>query len=143
MFFVELTIEKMKDHVRQMPGKSSCGDKCLYRTDDGNRCLLGRFIPDELYDVSWESRYCLNVGSSLVKAIEVGLKREGLMPPNGSLTLEDLSILRSLQKCHDNAVRDVDGSWVDPSVYPDKWRATVIQRLNVVQNFYAYTKEHS
>lgn len=134
MFFLEKTIDRMIEHVKQMPGQSGCDGWCLYRTGDGNRCLLGLFIPDEMYDETWDEIGYLEVGSPLVKALETGLKREGLMPAGESLTLKDIRVLRALQMCHDKPVRDVYG-WaeVDPEGALDMWRYTVIQRLDGVQ----------
>lgn len=41
---------KMLDH------KSTNGFVCVYRAPDGNRCAMGVFIPDDLYDSKMECK---------------------------------------------------------------------------------------
>jgi hypothetical protein len=65
------------------------GEKCLYRTEDGNRCLIGAMIPDELYQVEFEGKPI----EDLPKSVRTACFGE-LIP---------LSFLVELQACHDFA----------------------------------------
>ena len=58
---------------------------CMYRAPNGNKCFTGIFIPDDKYQINFESL-----------TIEE-LKIANVLEP----ILEDLSNLRELQKIHD------------------------------------------
>lgn len=47
-------IRKENIGKRSVVGKDSWNTECMYRTDDGNKCLVGCFIPDDKYDPDME-----------------------------------------------------------------------------------------
>lgn len=65
------------------------GGSCSYRADDGSRCAVGAFIPDELYDQKFERR---RVASGELNDV---IETLGLLPFVGLLSL--------LQDLHDHA----------------------------------------
>lgn len=69
-------------------------DECYYRASDGNCCLVGCFIPDELYDSKIE-------GNDAIHAIKY-LELENHMPLSNRL-------MNRLQELHDGStLEDLD-----------------------------------
>ena len=64
--------------------------RCLYKTDDGKKCVIGLLIPDEKYDEDFEGRSII------------------ALMTNGLLTYQDIPIgisepsLLALQSAHDD-----------------------------------------
>ena len=91
-----------------MGGEESDSAQCAYRGADGNKCIVGAFIPDELYDESLE-------GDALdpqqhdpyhnTRVTEVLAKAFG----QDSLSIEQYGLLANLQSTHD---RNAD-AWRD------------------------------
>ena len=65
---------------------------CMYRTDDGNCCLVGAFIPDSLYDEEMEDKSAT--------AIIEQFNLDGYMPMNASA-------MEILQNFHDIDLTEV------------------------------------
>lgn len=68
-------------------------DTCRYRTEEGNRCVIGLQIPDEKYDPSMEGYG--PVADVIRDAI------------GGADTAEDGSFLEELQGCHDQSALSI------------------------------------
>ena len=66
--------------------------QCAYRGDDGNKCIVGAFIPDSLYDGSLEGDSLDSSRVTDVLALAFGQKK---------LTDDQYMLLGSLQKVHD------------------------------------------
>lgn len=65
-------------------------DTCVYQTEDGNRCAIGCFIPD--------NHISLRTFGSLEKLLKEYPELQNFMPFN------DLGALKKFQNCHDIAV---------------------------------------
>jgi hypothetical protein len=87
------TKDKMIKHIeKNFKGKSFINnDDCLYRTEDGRKCAVGLFIPDDKYRESMENIWVPNV------VRDYGL--EEFMP------LNNLG-LSALQRVHDESAKD-------------------------------------
>lgn len=64
-------------------------DKCMYRTGDGRKCAIGRYIPDDKYTTLIEGK---NVISKLVY---------NLIPQN--ISMLGIDFLLSIQSLHDES----------------------------------------
>ena len=74
--------------------------KCAYRGDDGNKCIVGAFIPDSLYDGSLEGDSLDSSRVTDVLALAFGQKK---------LTDDQYMLLGNLQSVHDRNADD----WLD------------------------------
>ena len=58
MYINGFTRESVMKQIRARnlgyPAYNSVGDQCMYRAHDGNQCLVGCFIPDNLYEQEFE-----------------------------------------------------------------------------------------
>lgn len=76
--------------------------KCFYRAPNGERCLIGAFIPDEQYDSRFENKPIQNLFSSRSTLfVEIGLMPEFLFNNNEKEVDERKKFLVALQHCHD------------------------------------------
>ena len=85
--------------------------KCAYRGEDGNKCIVGAFIPDSLYDDSLEgdsldpmgeyssSGYFSFYNTRVTDVLALAFKQE-------RLTDDQYILLGSLQKLHDRNAED-------------------------------------
>jgi hypothetical protein len=53
-FTRESVMKQIKARNLGYPSYSEDGDQCLYRASDGNQCLVGCFMPDDLYEGRFE-----------------------------------------------------------------------------------------
>lgn len=81
----ESTMKQIK--ARNLGYKAGEGDDCLYRSGDGNCCLVGCFIPDE--------KYCDSIESHDARHAIIHLKLEKHMPLSNDL-------MDRLQMLHDD-----------------------------------------
>lgn len=88
-------------------GYSSIERKCQYRGDNGTKCAVGMFIPDELYNPQMDDG--LNVSTLMLNFPGI----ESIMPLN-------LRGLIDIQNIHDKSNRDnclnTMLSWVEDNV---------------------------
>lgn len=76
-------------------GEKSSAEKgnCMYRNEDGNKCLVGRLIKDEYYMEDMESGAC--AGAEIIQdALEQSLSIE--------ISRTERKLLQALQTAHDN-----------------------------------------
>jgi hypothetical protein len=71
--------------------------QCAYRGDDGNKCIVGAFIPDSLYDGSLEGGSLDESRVQDVLALAFGQKK---------LTDDQYMLLGNLQSVHDRNADD-------------------------------------
>lgn len=101
------TKEKMKEAIRAgnngtRSAKSDDPDSCLYRGDNGNKCAIGCFMPDDFYNRSLEGFAASHfVATSWVP-------------------IADIVALSALQICHDKIYHDDPRpacyAWIDENV---------------------------
>ena len=53
-FTRESVMKQIRANNLGYPAYNSVGDQCMYRAHDGNQCLVGCFIPDDLYEQEFE-----------------------------------------------------------------------------------------
>jgi hypothetical protein len=82
--------------------------KCAYRGDDGNKCIVGAFIPDSLYKGSLEGGSLDESRVQDVLALAFGQKK---------LTDDQYMLLGSLQKVHDMHANDWRDGFASVSWY--------------------------
>lgn len=124
-------------HVDNMPGKSECEGECLYRSPDGNRCLIGFLIPDSHYKESFEGKSPMlekvamdATDDELRDALDAGLRELGLLQPHQKLDDIDIIFLSGLQSLHDSSyaptlVEGPDGAEINLRV----WRLMLVSQL--------------
>ena len=87
------------------------GNQCAYRGTNGNKCVVGAFIPDELYDENLEgdalemehdADYTLEFGYNDSRITEILAKAFG----QKTLTNEQYILLANLQRTHDRNAED-------------------------------------
>ncbi len=86
------TKQKVMEQFKQMNNgtKAMRNSDCAYRTDEGNACAVGAFIPEELYNVRWDNDPIL--ADSLIKEVP---ELDKFMPLNKTG-------MRRMQKYHDH-----------------------------------------
>ena len=61
MYINGFTRESVMKQIRAKnlgyPAYNEGGEQCMYRAPDGNQCLVGCFIPDNLYEVDFEGTF--------------------------------------------------------------------------------------
>lgn len=56
------TKTRIIDHIKtNFKGQAKNGTICQYKTEDGKKCAVGLFIPDEVYHIDMESRAVINL----------------------------------------------------------------------------------
>jgi len=91
------TQQEVLDAAKQyfLQGKGRCGVqvpsgfRCFYKREDGYTCPIGAFIPDEIYDSSFESKNSVQ----LMRILPDGEFKKWVM--------KNSLILMQLQKMHD------------------------------------------
>ena len=87
------------------------GNQCAYRGTNGNKCVVGAFIPDELYDenlegdaleIEHDTNYTLEFGYNDNRVTEILAKAFG----QKTLTNEQYILLANLQRTHDRNAED-------------------------------------
>lgn len=86
---------QVAEHLLKQGKKAMYGGSCQYRTDDGCKCAVGIFIPDDKYDYYLEGAI----------AFSPRVLRAAHIP------IEDGTFYRELQKIHDRN---------DPHTWPKK-----------------------
>ena len=89
--FLEDTVKYYSEDISRRAVKNS---SCRYRTNDGRKCAIGRFIPDDLYNEKIEE-HCIDEIFKY-KCIPDELKELGV------------NFLRNIQHLH-----DFDSNWDD------------------------------
>jgi hypothetical protein len=93
-------LDKVVEHFTEQgcPSVNEDNDdvSCLYRTENGHKCAVGIFIPDELYNPDMEG---LNSGTLIGKF-------PGVLEAGGVDTEQDQDFMRVLQTAHDSAADD-------------------------------------
>lgn len=51
----ESVMKQIRANNLGYPAYNKTQDQCMYRAHDGNQCLVGCFIPDDLYEEEFES----------------------------------------------------------------------------------------
>lgn len=109
------TKERMKEQIRLKNNgtkaliKSEESEKCVYRTEDGNACAVGCFIPDEDYRPEMDRRTMLP--TCLEKEFPELMKKLPLEP----LALEQMQSIHDRgSKVGDVRIRLCD--WIDKNV---------------------------
>lgn len=74
---IEQIKNEMLDHVSANPNVSN-RMVCAYRADDGNKCAIGVFIPNEVYNSSMEGRTPLSPEFWHVLAMYMPLNAHGM-----------------------------------------------------------------
>ena len=94
-----------------MGNEESDDTQCAYRGADGNKCVVGAFIPDELYDenlegdaleIEHDTNYTLEFGYNDNRVTEILAKAFG----QKTLTNEQYILLANLQSAHDRNAMD-------------------------------------
>ncbi len=105
--------QRVRQHLIEQETRSENAHECLYRGPNGMKCAVGCLIDDEHYTADLE-------GLSVVRADKVTYAIAQSI--GRSLTIEDVTLLNSLQRFHDNAKPE---TWHDrlPETY-DEWKNT-------------------
>tara|TARA_R110001599_G_C12039872_1_gene641022 strand:+ start:98 stop:553 length:456 start_codon:yes stop_codon:yes gene_type:complete len=91
--------------------ESTVGQQCAYRGAFGNKCVVGAFIPDELYnerlegdalEIEHDTNYTLEFGYNDNRVTEILAKAFG----QKTLTNEQYILLANLQRTHDRNAMD-------------------------------------
>lgn len=56
-FTRESVMRQIKSRNMGYPSYDENGEQCMYRAHDGNQCLVGCFIPDNLYEEDFEGEH--------------------------------------------------------------------------------------
>jgi len=56
-FTRESVMRQIRDRNLGYPAYNYSGEQCMYRANDGNQCLVGCFIPDNLYEEEFEGLF--------------------------------------------------------------------------------------
>lgn len=80
--------------------KEDEGDQCMYRASNGEKCLIGSFIPDEDYQPRMEL-----IVEDCVSNYRQHFEKWGLITAldGGFYNDNELEFLSNLQRCHDSA----------------------------------------
>ncbi len=95
--------DTVAEHLLIQSEKSILGGSCAYRGEDGRRCAIGVFIPDEYYDESMEgiTLGCIPDNVDELAGDEVrfcqALRNNGIDVYND----KTIELLRMLQRVHD------------------------------------------
>lgn len=81
-------------HAESMNERSIVGDTCVYRGDNGSKCLVGALIEDQDYDPRMDCDGSEGEGSSVSS-----LEKRGLLP---EYLLEYVDLLTGCQVTHDD-----------------------------------------
>lgn len=117
------TKEKMKEqiHKKNNGKKALKGELCRYRTNDGNACAAGCFIPDELYISDFEMNGFTALAGTSHKALTPS--REILDQFAKIKFPLEVAGMNAMQLQHDKTedetekdMRDILCAWIDENV---------------------------
>lgn len=106
----------MYRHAQTMPRLAEENGRCMYRTKDGNRCLVGVLIPDDLYEQSMDEG-----GEGEIQHI-----LHSYIFAQEHLSDITLSLLIDAQKAHDD----------EAHLFNEDWRELLLKRLQGIADKY-------
>ena len=114
---------RVVEHAKTMNGPSYIIDghyfpTCAYRGCDGNKCLIGAVLPDNLYCPAMESNVIENLLSEYPEVDDYFQVQNQ----------EDVDFLSSLQMCHDDACNN-GVRFVPHTISPDVFKRNLMQNL--------------
>lgn len=86
--------------VEKRPASVSKYGACRYRSDDGNCCLIGRSIPEQVYETAMESWRAKDVFSRLKLSRQLEYQE----------VHQEADAINDLQRCHDSVAEQPDYS---------------------------------
>lgn len=116
------------EHAKTMNSPSyfledDCNPTCAYRGYNGNKCLIGAVLPDNLYCPAMESSIIADI---LVQYPEVD---DYFQVQNE----DDVEFLSSLQMCHDDACSN-GMRFIPHRISPDIFKRNLMQNLKAFAN---------
>ena len=97
------------NHILKQGKPSIRDDKCKYRDGEGNSCIIGGMIPDDLYDEKFEGKSIsamLNQPNFIEALNRLNIGESHM---SGKLALwDDTNLLSKMQHCHDRASDEVN-----------------------------------
>ena len=107
--------------------KSEGHSTCFYRAPNGEKCLVGAFIPDEKYRSGMELAIIDLISHPVYRPIldEIGLTTQSPYH-DCSIKDEEADFLEELQRCHDQA-RSLEAMFYNLRDIEAKYELTVLE----------------